>query len=594
MSTKTVTKRVALATVVALGAGVLSLVSVTSANAASIATQANQALAGGIRIETSTPTTAATPSTGLLATGLTTVGSGSTTSPDVITATMLTTGTLNFQAGTGASSWGGYYTVSAGGYFTNDTASVAYINGAQTADSSTATAGTLANSRVISVAFNGAAGSTVTINGYDTSAKANLTTTLVVTLAGSSVAGTASASKSNIYWSGTSTNGQAITSDLSTGSATTTGNPLYLQVALNDAYGSGLTSTSGALTVTATTGANVSIGAAASANSTSGTYSTAVSNAAPADLVVKVTEATAGAGWAGTVTVTYNGVVLATKSGTITGLPAKIVATAGVVGQINATVDTAIAYQVYDASGNIVALAPASLSLTSSSNTASVTGITAASGGATYAINSSTSSGYLRVIGGTTAGTSNLVIQTTLSNGTVVTSGSFPVTVGGTAASYSASFDKSKYAPGDIATLKIKFLDSKGNAASSASSLYTVGSSSVNYIWNASLTVPQLTQVGSAGTVGASGSNVYGAASNVAPDATGTITLKYTVGSTSGSYNAVVDFPTVDGVAGSAQTVAYSVSDGSTSLNDVLKGIVALIASINKQIAALAKLVTKK
>jgi hypothetical protein len=588
MSTKTVTKRVALATVVALGAGVLSLVSVTSANAASIATQANQALAGGIRIETSTPTAGAIPSTGLLATGLTTVGSGSTTSPDVISATVLTTGVLNFQSGTGASTWGGYYTVSAGGYFTADTASASYINGGQTSDSSTATAGTLANGRVLSVAFNGAAGSTVTINGYDTSAKANLTTTLVVTLAGSSVAGTASPTKSNIYWSGTSSNGQAITSDLSTGSATTTGNPLYLQVALNDAYGSGLSSTSGALTVTATTGANVSIGAAATSNSTSGTYSTAVSNAAPADLVVKVTEATAGAGWSGTVTVTYNGVVLATKSGSITGLAAKITLTPLVVAQKNATVDTAIAYQVYDAVGNTVVLAPASIVFNASDNTAAVV----STGTGSYVnSNTTTTSGTLSVVGGVSAGVANISVKTTLSNGTVITSNTVPVNVGGTAASYTATLDKAKYAPGDVATLKVKFLDSKGNAASSASKIATPSGTSP-YPWDASLSTPQLTLVGSlpAGTV----SGTYGLANNVAPDATGTLTYKFTVGTTSGAFNAIVDFPTVDAVAGAAQTVSYAVSDGSTSLNDVLKGIVALIASINKQIAALAKLVTKK
>ena len=48
----------------------------------------------------------------------------------------------------------------------------------------------------------------------------------------------------------------------------------------------------------------------------------------------------------------------------------------------------------------------------------------------------------------------------------------------------------------------------------------------------------------------------------------------------------------LDAQDGAAQTVAYSISSGGTSLNDVLKGIVSLIASINKQIAALAKLVT--
>ena len=581
MSTKTITKRVALATVVALGAGVLSLVSVTSANAASINLQANQALAGGITIETSTPTTAATPSTGLLATSLTTVGTSTT--PDVISATVLTTGTLNFQAGTGASTFGGYYTVSAGGYFTADTASVAYINGGQTTDSSTAAVG---KSRVISVAFNGAAGSTVTINGYDTSAKANLATTLVVTLAGASVSGVASATKSNIFWSGTPTNGQNITSDLSTGSATTTGNPLYLQVDLNDAYGAGLTSTSGALTVTATTGANVSIGAAATANSTSGTYSTAVSNAAPADLVVKVTEATAGAGWSGTLTVTYNGVVLATKAGSITGLPSKIVLTPLVVAQKNATVDTALAYQVYDSVGNAVVLAPSSIVFNASDNTSAV--VSTGTGSYTNS-NSTTEAGSLSVVGGTTDGVANVSVKSTLSNGTVITSNTVPVTVGGTAVSYTATLDKTKYAPGDIATLKVKFLDSKGSAASSASSIYTATAST----WNASFSTPQLTLVGST-PVGTT-AGTYGSATNVAPDASGTLSYKFTVGTTGGAFNAIIDFPTVDAVAtGSAQTVSYSVSDGSTSLNDVLKGIVALIASINKQIAALAKLVTKK
>ena len=47
MSTKTVTKRVALATVVALGAGVLSLVTVTSANAVS---QGNAGVGGGVTV----------------------------------------------------------------------------------------------------------------------------------------------------------------------------------------------------------------------------------------------------------------------------------------------------------------------------------------------------------------------------------------------------------------------------------------------------------------------------------------------------------------------------------------------------------------
>ena len=77
----------------------------------------------------------------------------------------------------------------------------------------------------------------------------------------------------------------------------------------------------------------------------------------------------------------------------------------------------------------------------------------------------------------------------------------------------------------------------------------------------------------------------------------GVATYKFIVGSVGdGSYQLVVSFPTVNALnsAQSADTIAFTVSSGSTSLNDVLKGIVSLIASINKQIAALAKLVAPK
>ena len=203
MSTKTISKRVALATVVALGAGVLSLVSVSSSSAASLTLAQNQALAGGITIDTASA--GANASVGLLSSSLTTAGSATTASPDVMAATLLNTGTLKFLTASVAAS-AGYYTVSAGGYFSADSSSPTYLNGGQTTDTPTASAGTLA-ARNISVSVNGAVGSTFTINGYVDSTKAVLTSTLVVTIAGSSVAGTASASKSNIYWSGTYTNG---------------------------------------------------------------------------------------------------------------------------------------------------------------------------------------------------------------------------------------------------------------------------------------------------------------------------------------------------------------------------------------------------
>ena len=589
MSTKTISKRVALATVVALGAGVLSLVTVSSANA----TTSNYAPTGVVGTQGLV--------TGITGAGLVSPFADVSGTTNQMSGTLLSTGSLTFaidaDTNTPVALTTGYqygtYVVSSGAYVSAsaDTAK-AKISTDQTTAYGYAAANSGTSSTNFTITPTGAAGSTFTVTNYKDSTKAVALQVFVVTIAGASVSGVVSPAKSYVAWSGTNVHGQALTSDLSTGSATTTGNPLYLQVALNDAYGAGLTSTTGALTVTATTGANVSIGAAAGNAAASGTYSTAVSNAAAADLVVKVTEATSGAGWSGTVTVTYNGVVVATKSGTITGLPAKVTIAPLSVAKINATTDTAVSYQVYDAAGNAVALAPSAISLTSSSNTSSVTGI--ATG--TYVNgNSTTSAGTLAIVGGTTAGTSNVVVQTTTSTGATITSNSVAVLVGGSASSYTASLDKTKYAPGDIATLKVKFLDSKGNAAASSSTLYAIPTNQAPFVWNASLTLPQLAQIGTAGVVATTGTSAtYGLGSNVAPDATGTITLKWTVGSTEASYSGVVDFPTVDGVAGSAQTVSYSISSGSTSLNDVLKGIVSLIASINKQIAALAKLVTKK
>ena len=74
--------------------------------------------------------------------------------------------------------------------------------------------------------------------------------------------------------------------------------------------------------------------------------------------------------------------------------------------------------------------------------------------------------------------------------------------------------------------------------------------------------------------------------------------VKFTVGPTEGAYNLVVDLPSYPDAAGKnqAQTVSYSVKSASsdTSFAEVLKSVVALIASINKQIQALQKLILRR
>ena len=79
----------------------------------------------------------------------------------------------------------------------------------------------------------------------------------------------------------------------------------------------------------------------------------------------------------------------------------------------------------------------------------------------------------------------------------------------------------------------------------------------------------------------------------------GTITHTMTIGNsgtfTPGTYIGLVSYPDYN-TFGAVQQVNYSITEAVTSVTnaDVLKSIVALIASINKQIQALQKLILKR
>jgi len=165
-----------------------------------------------------------------------------------------------------------------------------------------------------------------------------------------------------------------------------------------------------------------------------------------------------------------------------------------------------------------------------------------------------------------------------------------PITCSGSPDNYTAKLDKTTYKPGDIATLTVTFKDSTGALAADVYTLtgtaVTADSSAI--AGSTTALTPNILGSNLTGTSGSS--STAGTTTDVTTD--GVATYKFIVGSTAGSYQLLVDFPKVDANGhGATQTVPYSIADGSTSLNDVLKGIVSLIASINKQIAALAKLV---
>jgi len=109
---------------------------------------------------------------------------------------------------------------------------------------------------------------------------------------------------------------------------------------------------------------------------------------------------------------------------------------------------------------------------------------------------------------------------------------------------------------------------------------------------------------GSAGEVMALSGSQLTLVGSVSTDklTSGVKTYKFVVGTTEGSYNMVVEIPLILTATNkvtygaAAQTVAYKVASGTTTVSnaDVLKSIVSLIASINKQIQALQKLILKR
>jgi hypothetical protein len=546
-------QRIAVVAVTALTAGVLSVASapVASANGALSAT---------------------TNSVGVLAGG--TLVSGTTTTH---TATMLSSGVLNLTYG-GASS----VVVSAGARISS-ASTTANIAGSQQA---------AFNVTAVGIVATGAVGSTFTVSGYSETTEATLTTpdsVMTVTIAASSVAGVPAVSESTFRWASSNTNVPTSAESVVNASDDYASNNLFVYIDLEDAYGANVTSGSGALVVTASAGATIG-NPAATNTAAAGSTNVGILSTDPSTVWAVVKSATAGVPWAGTVSVAYNGVTLATLTGSITGAPAKITLTPYKAGKTGTSNAAAFLYKVTDTAGNGLDFTSSNLSLDKSSSSSVVA---TAAGGSTNAAYGGAYGDYVGTgdITCALAGTSNVSMSLVVpGTGTVVKSDPVALRCAGAAYTYTAGFDKASYIQGEIATLTVTYKDSAGNLANSYDAVDAVTSS----VSNASISAPMLALVGLV-------NGTQAASTTIKPGLSGTRTYTFTVGTasglTSGSYNAVVDFPTVTAASATkAATVAYKVTTGGSAVTneDVLKSIVALIASINKQIQALQKLILKR
>jgi len=439
--------------------------------------------------------------------------------------------------------------------------------------------------------YNGASG-TVSVSSPTRTLGAAITVTVVAASAGGSYnAANSFCAISNTAASFTQANNTDSTA------ATINGGSMYINFALNDAYSNNLAD--GNIVVTATGGANVAY--ADGSVVVAGTSGTAVAYDAGEGDSIRVTQGTADAPTSSTVTISYNGTVVCTKTVGFAGAPTKVAVTVletqnlgGSAGKTDFLGDGYARTGLFtvlltDAAGNQVQAAAGDNGTTTigtfSVNAASLAGQTIVSAlSVTSAATQTSTTLPGRVSTGTyTCGATAGEVKTakldfTISaTGKVITSDAFTIRCAGAPYSYTASFDKASYVQGDLATLTVKFLDSKGFAANSVSG--TGGWTSVT---------PMLTNVSTTGAAAGLGT-------------TGSKTYQYTVGTasgmTAGTYTSIIDFTTLTGAETAVKaTPTYKLSAASTDVafSEILKSVVALIASINKQIQALQKLILKR
>jgi hypothetical protein len=331
---------------------------------------------------------------------------------------------------------------------------------------------------------------------------------------------------------------------------------------LNDAQNQPM-STSTLVSATATNGAVVSLDGVTYNTAISGTYGGTFGN-------VYVAQGVANTPVTSTVvTLSVGGTVYATKNFKLVGDVASITLSKAKIGKAGAANAAGFALEVKDSAGNLISdITP---SASASSINASVNAVTPAA-----SVNDDTAAQAFTC--SAVRGTSTITYTFTNAANVRITSNALPVVCAGDPLKYTASLDKASYAQGSIATLTISATDADGKPVSDYSLLGTAGSP---------LAITCGTQM-TAVTAPVNNSDVF---------TSGVKTYRYAVGTTAGSYNCVVDLTAwnASSTPQSAITVAYAITgDGGTSNADVLKAIVSLIASINKQIAALQKALLRR
>jgi hypothetical protein len=628
MSTKTIKKRIALVAMSALTAGLISVVSAPVANAAQdTATQSNVLVAGAttnpILGKENTLYVASLPSITGSAVALAT----STTEPDTVAGTAPSTSTARSLGLVNVSDIaGGLIAETTQTAVLLSTGSISVYTSAKQGEYSaiTVTGGTITSSTGTSlnststVATGGhgtnqtnwgavvkpsSGSTTMTIRLY-TGATAEATAlasptlgTLsgqnTVTIAAASTAGAISAANSGVFGSNANNTASLTADHASFRASKTYGQQIFFNVRVRDAYNTAVTAGSGVLSVSATNGALVEV--AASSVGTPTLTSAFLATTTPDNDMVSVSAASTAAVTT-TITVSYNGTVIGTRTVSFTGEVAKITLSSPVIGNLGTATGNNAYYRLEDSAGNTLYsaiegtaqtnYATSALIGNAALETTSVGAVVKDTDPSVAATTFVVTTGKVRFTCGSSAGNGSIGLVFTNPSGTRVTSNNLNVSCAGAPLSYSASWDKASYVPGDVAKLTVTFRDSKGRLANDVSTITDTSSAA---------SIPVI-------SIGGLDKTVTGPTTGDTLDQ-GKITYTYTVGVTENSFSGSVKFPTVDtrqaaatGLPAQAVTTTIVVKPSTATVSnaDVLKSIVALIASINKQIQALQKLILRR
>ena len=636
MSIKTIKQRIALVAVTALTAGMFTVVSAPVANAALGTNQAAGSLVIDIDAPVGTADAAAATTLGggtsrgwvadTSATLAMTASTGNATSINqgqAKTATVLPGAKLSFQASSGvsAATSDGISIVVTGGTLGSLTATTANtrdavasgillsgdlkaatIIGAATATSQntfeqTTLAGIFTASSTVGTVATIAAYSGPGIINTDTRTSGSLLGIWTLTVIAASAGGSYDATNSTVTQQACvlKTAAASGTNAFDTTSRCANGRNGVIYASIKDAYGAQVTS--GTLTATATGGALVTVQNSTPTAGDNYSPTAAFSSVTPGVTnYITVTQPVANTAGSSTVTLTHNGVTIGTKTINWAGDAATIVVDTVNSATIirNGTNDVtsarpqlgAVFYKVTDAAGNVISTTTRP---TISNDTGSMVGATiststapstAALGALQGIITQSLSQGYgvdnINLPSSSQAanrGAGSYKLKWLKADGTPIYSQEVKVTVSfsasGLPATFDASWNKSSYVPGEIAELSISLKDAFGN--------------------------PMADQTPLTGVVIITGSNntfVGGECTAASFTTKGVKVCKFSIGNTAGSYAYSVALTT--DTAQSATVGTLKVTDGAVSNAEVLKSIVALIASINKQIAALQKLILQR